>query len=150
MVGGQAVMEGVMMRVPGAYATAVRNPKGKIEIKYNQFQSYVEKFKLENIPIIRGFIHLVDSMKIGFKELEWSSKIIDPQEETSKLQSTLMSIFSIVFTVFLFMGIPYFLTELSLKSQNYLYHNEFNFNIIAGFLRITVFLLYLITFGGEP
>ena len=144
MVGGQAVIEGVMMRVPGFYATAVRDKKGILHLHRESLTPLTEKYKLNNIPIIRGFFHLIDSMKIGFKELEWSSKIIDPQEETSKLQDILISIFSVVFTIFLFMGIPYFLTELSLKSQTYLYRNEFNFNIIAGFLRIVVFLLYLI------
>ena len=144
MVGGQAVIEGVMMRVPGFYATAVRDKKGALHLHRESLTPLTEKYKLNNIPIIRGFFHLIDSMKIGFKELEWSSKIIDPQEETSKLQDILMSIFSVVFTIFLFMGIPYFVTELSLKSQPYLYRNEFTFNIIAGFLRIAVFLLYLI------
>lgn len=144
MVGGQAVIEGVMMRVPGFYATAVRDKTGTLHIHRESCTPLTEKYKLNNVPIIRGFFHLIDSMKIGFKELEWSSKIADPQEETNKLQDILMSIFSVAFTIFLFMGIPYFLTELSLKSQTYLYRNEFNFNIIAGFLRIVVFLLYLI------
>jgi len=144
MVGGQAVIEGVMMRVPGFYATAVRDKKGILHVHRESFYPLTEKYKLNNVPIIRGFFHLIDSMKIGFKELEWSSKIAEPEEKSNKLQDLFMSIFSILFTIFLFMGIPYFLTDISLKSQTYFSSNEFNFNILAGFLRITVFLLYLI------
>ena len=144
MVGGQAVIEGVMMRVPGFYATAVRDKKGTLHVHRESFHPLTEKYQLNNIPIIRGFFHLIDSMKIGFKELEWSSKIADPQETSNKLQDIFMSIFSVLFTIFLFMGIPYFLTDLSLKSQTYFSKNEFNFNILAGLLRIAVFLLYLI------
>ena len=143
MVGGQAVMEGVMMRVPGFYATAVRDKHGALHMHRESIQPLAEKYNMNKIPIIRGFLHLVDSMKIGFKELDWSAKIIDPQEKSGKLQDILVSIFSIVFTVSLFMGIPYFLTEISLQSQTYFNHNQINFNIFAGFLRIVVFLLYL-------
>ena len=119
MVGGQAVMEGVMMRVPGFYATAVRDRHGTLHMHRKSIQPLAEKYNMNQIPIIRGFLHLVDSMKIGFKELDWSAKIIDPQEKAGKLQDTLVSIFSIVFTVSLFMGIPYFVTEISLQSQTY-------------------------------
>ena len=144
MVGGQAVIEGVMMRVPGFYATAVRDKKGNIRIHKESLVPLAEKYSVENIPIIRGFLHLIDSMKIGFRELDWSSKIIDPQESSSKLQDFFLSLFSVMFTIFLFMGIPYFLTELSLGSQALFSGNQFNFNLFAGFLRIIVFLLYLI------
>ena len=145
MVGGQAVMEGVMMRVPGHYATAVRNPKGFIQTQRDSFTPSVDTYHMQKVPIIRGFLHLVDSMKIGFKTLEWSSRIIDPEEVPSgKATNFFISVSSIIFTIFLFMGIPYFLTEYGLKSQNYLADNQLNFNVFAGFIRILVFLLYLI------
>jgi len=144
MVGGQAVMGGVMMRVPGFYATAVRDMQGSIHVHRESLTPLVEKYKSQNIPIIRGFLHLIDSMKIGFKELEWSSQIVDPQESSGKLQDFFVSVFSVIFTISLFMGIPYFLTEFVLKSQAYFYYNQLNFNIFAGFMRIVIFLLYLI------
>ena len=75
MVGGQAVLEGVMMRVPGYYATAVRSPQGKIEIKREKYTPLVERLKLSKFPILRGFLHLVDSMTVGFSTLEWSGII---------------------------------------------------------------------------
>ena len=144
MVGGQAVMEGVMMRVPGYYATSVRDKSGQIHTHRNAFQPLVERYNFQHFPIVRGFLHLVDSMKIGFKELEWSANIIDPPEKPNKIQEMLLSIVSVMFTISLFMGIPYLITELSLSAQNYFTHNQFNFNILAGFLRIIIFLLYLL------
>ena len=144
MVGGQAVMEGVMMRVPGAYATAVRNPQGKIEIKYNKFQSYVEKLKLENIPIIRGFIHLVDSMKIGIGTLEWSASIVEEKsQKPNKILDFFLTLFSIAFAISLFMGIPYYITEIGLPYMGFDSYNNFIFNIVAGGSRILIFILYL-------
>ena len=144
MVGGQAVMEGVMMRVPGYYATAVRDKDEKIHTHRNIFKPLAEHYQMQYFPIVRGFLHLVDSMKIGFKELEWSANIVDPQDKPNKIQEALLSIVSIFFTISLFMGIPYLITEFSLKSQDYFIHNQFNFNVFAGFLRIIIFLLYLI------
>jgi uncharacterized protein YqhQ len=144
MVGGQAVMEGVMMRVPGFYATAVRTPKGLIQTQRTNCIPLAEVYKMHNTPIVRGFLHLVDSMKIGFKTLEWSSSIADPEETPpGKLTNFFTSIVSILFTIMLFMGIPYFLTEYGLKAQSHLSNNQLNFNIFAGFIRILVFLLYL-------
>ena len=75
MVGGQAVMEGVMMRVPGYYATAVRDKDEKIHTHRNIFKPLAEHYQMQYFPIVRGFLHLVDSMKIGFKELEWSANL---------------------------------------------------------------------------
>ena len=144
MVGGQAVIEGVMMRVPGAYATAVRNPKGEIKVNYNQFQSYVEKFKLENLIIIRGFVHLIDSMKIGVGTLEWSSGIAEENnKQTNKLFDYFMTLLSFLFAISLFMGIPYYLTETLLPSLNINADNDFIFNIVAGLSRIIIFIVYL-------
>ena len=144
MVGGQAVMEGVMMRVPGFYATAVRNPNGLIQIQRESFIPSAEKYNIQTVPIIRGFLHLIDSMRIGFKTLEWSANIIEPEAQAGKGMNVFMSIISILFTVILFMGIPYFLTEYGLQYQRYITHNQLNFNIFAGLIRIFIFLVYLI------
>jgi len=144
MVGGQAVIEGVMMRVPGYYATAVRSKESKIMIDKHRFISLVEKYNLEKIPIIRGFCHLIDSMKIGFQSLDWSSKISeDDSTSNNKFIDFLLSLFSIFFAISLFMGIPYYLTQLSLNAQSDLFNNSYTFNIIAGLLRLIIFILYL-------
>ena len=80
LVGGQAVIEGVMMRVPGAYATAVRGKDGQIKLQYNDFKSIIFSSSILSLPIIRGGIHLYESMKIGYKTLEWSVDINDPND----------------------------------------------------------------------
>ena len=63
LVGGQAVIEGVMMRVPGAYATAVRDPEGNIQVDRHDFTSIIEKNKLWKKPILRGMISLYESYR---------------------------------------------------------------------------------------
>ena len=146
MVGGQAVIEGVMMRVPGYYATAVRNPNGEISIKRKKYIPLVERLNLTKFPIIRGFLHLVDSMKVGFSTLEWSGQIAEEESNNeNSILSFIMTICSIAFTIMLFMGIPYLLTEYFQK--NFLHsitiNQELIFNLIAGMIRMSLFICYL-------
>ena len=144
MVGGQAVIEGVMMRVPGYYATAIRNKNNEIIIDRHEFRSVVETHKLKNIFILRGFIHLIESMKIGFKTLDWSSQFIDDAKtKNNKTSDFFLSLFSVLFAILLFMGIPYYITQYSLSMQTYLGNNNYTFNLIAGATRLIIFILYL-------
>lgn len=143
MVGGQAVLNGVMMRVPGYYATAVRNPHREIVVNRQKHQSLVEQYSFNNILILRGFLHLIDSMKIGFKTLDWSAKISEEGQKSNKILDFLMTIFSIFFAISLFMGIPYLLTNYGLNNFFNNLNNDFIFNTVAGLLRILIFLLYL-------
>ena len=78
LVGGQAVIEAVMMRVPGAYATAVRKNNGEIVFYYHTFECITTKNSFYGLPIIRGMIHLYESMKIGYQTLQWSADMNDP------------------------------------------------------------------------
>ena len=94
LVGGQAVIEGVMMRVPGAYATAVRKADGTIALDYNKFISKVTNNSFYGLPIIRGMIHLFESMSIGYKTLEWSAKIAEPDQKTNKFIDAILTIIS--------------------------------------------------------
>jgi len=144
LVGGQAVIEGVMMRVPGAYATAVRDPEGKIHVDKHEFRSITEKQKLFKKPILRGMISLFESMKIGMQTLTWSADIATPEEEKKKepgkLASFLTTSTAILIALVLFMAGPYWLT-----TKLFLVDKEaFLFNVIAGIFRITFFILYLI------
>ena len=84
LVGGQAVIEGVMMRVPGAYATAVRLKDNTIEIKRNSFTSLIDKHNMNNYYIIRGMIHLYESMKMGYQTLDWSASMNDDNYKKEK------------------------------------------------------------------
>ena len=72
-VGGQAVIEGVMMRSPTYYATAVRTPHGNIVIQKNRYVSLTHRFKFLNIPIVRGALNLVEMMWIGIQSLSYSA-----------------------------------------------------------------------------
>jgi len=144
LVGGQAVIEGVMMRVPGAYATAVRDADGKIHVDKHDFTSKVEKSKTWKKPVLRGMISLFESLKMGMKTLQWSAEIATPEEEKKKEPGKLAQLFTtstaIVIALVLFMAAPYWITtKLFLVSKD-----AFLFNIIAGIFRITFFILYLV------
>ena len=72
-VGGQAVIEGVMMRSPKRIATAIRRASGEIEIKKQEYESLIQRKKFLNIPIVRGAITLIEVMILGIKTLQWSA-----------------------------------------------------------------------------
>ena len=76
LVGGQAVIEGVMMRVPGAYATAVRDSGGNIQTERHEFKSIMDIYPLLKKPLLRGMLGLFESLRIGYSTLQWSSEII--------------------------------------------------------------------------
>ena len=144
LVGGQAVMEGVMMRVPGAYATAVRDPDGNIQIDRHEFKSKIEIYPLLKKPLLRGIVGLFESLKIGYSTLQWSAEISIPEEENSKepgkLAEFLLTLFSFGLALSLFFVAPIGLTSwLFNKDQD-----AFIFNIISGVFRIIFFLSYLI------
>ncbi len=144
-VGGQAVIEGVMMRSPTYYATAVRTPQGSIVIQKNRFVGLTHRFKFLNIPILRGGINLVETMWIGIQSLSYSATQAMDEEE-QKQQSEFMknlSIFgSVVFALgigfLLFFLIPLWLTELT-KVEN-----SIVFNLIDGVFRLAIFLGYIL------
>jgi uncharacterized protein YqhQ len=144
LVGGQAVMEGVMMRVPGAYATAVRDPDGNIQIDRHEFKSKIEIYPLLKKPLLRGIVGLFESLKIGYSTLQWSAEISIPEEdrskEPSKFVDVLLTLFSFGLALSLFFVAPIGLTSwLFNKDQD-----AFIFNIISGVFRIIFFLSYLI------
>lgn len=144
-VGGQAVIEGVMMRSPTVYATAVRTPQGTIVIQKNRYTALTHRFKLLNLPIIRGAINLVEMMWIGIQSLSYSASQAaeDSDPKPKKTAATNLSIFgSVVFALamgfLLFFYLPLWLTEL-LDVEG-----SIAFNLIDGAFRLIVFLAYLI------
>ena len=96
LVGGQAVIEGVMMRVPGAYSTAVRDPKGKIQLKRQKFKSITENSTIWSMPILRGIASLYESMKMGTATLQWSAYITYPEENSDSLTSKVIDTLSLI------------------------------------------------------
>ena len=147
LVGGQAVIEGVMMRVPGAYATAVRLKDKTIKVQRKKFISIIEKHKLQNYVIVRGIIHLYESMKMGYQTLDWSAEMQEENQETKKkssiinnIQEFLLSVFSVLFAIGLFLFLPLFFANFFEEIIN----QPFVFNTVSGMIRISIFLLYLI------
>ncbi len=143
LVGGQAVIEGVMMRVPGAWAVAVRDPQGKVQTKREPFTSRVENSRLLRLPLLRGVVHLFESMKIGLATLNWSADIAFP-EDASKASGSgagawLSNMVALALAVGLFFVAPLWLTTrlLSIEQQ------ALGFNLVSGGLRIAFFLIYL-------
>ncbi|MFA6618629.1 MAG: DUF1385 domain-containing protein [Candidatus Neomarinimicrobiota bacterium] len=146
LVGGQAVMEGVMMRTPKAYATAVRNPDGEIITERKEFTSLAKKKKIYSWPIVRGVVSLVESMKIGMQTLNFSADIAFPEEAAkegtfwSKVGGALSTLFAIALAFVMFLLGPMWITEKVFGLQD----SGFLFNLSAGAFRIIFFLLYLL------
>jgi len=112
-VGGQAVIEGVMMRSPNAIATAVRTPGGRIVVRKKPFRSVMKKLPFLNIPLLRGGIHLIESMSIGIGSLMYSADqaMEDDRvsEEKKGIGDTLMMWGTIVLAFALSMGLFFYL-----------------------------------------
>ncbi|EQB89313.1 hypothetical protein M918_20935 [Clostridium sp. BL8] len=159
-MGGQAVIEGVMMRGSKGLATAVRLPDGTIEIKKENYESFSKRNKIFSLPIIRGFISLIESLIIGMKSLEFSASFFDDEEEEpSKFDSWFKNTFkeksndvimgislvvSLAFAALLFFILPTVLTSF-VKSN--ITKNTIILNVIEGIIRVAVFLLYIYLVG---
>ena len=156
-VGGQAVIEGVMMRAPGSVATAVRRANGEIVVKHEVFHSFNERMKLQKIPVIRGAIGLIDMMYLGIKTLNWSAEVamMDVEAEQArksgktdksvqpKGQSSFTLALTLLFALAIGIGI-FFVTPLLVTSKLFqLEQTALEFNLVAGAIRIAILLAYL-------
>jgi len=145
-VGGQAVIEGVMLKSGSKIATAVRDPKGNIKVETSRKVSLTKKYKLLNLPFIRGTIILFESLIIGLKALNDSANVaIEEDNKKEKLSpwaifSTI--IFSVVFALVLFKLVPLGIAQLT-ASYNPELGNRYFFNIIEGLSKILILVLYI-------
>lgn len=145
-VGGQAVIEGVMMRCPNAIATAVRTPSGKIIVKRAPFRSWVARLGLARIPLFRGGLHLIESMAVGMNSLMFSAEQameedrVEEKKSTFKDKASLVGtmVFAFALSLLLFFYLPLVLTDLTGADSGFL------FNLVDGFFRLVVFLAYLL------
>ena len=144
LVGGQAVIEGVMMRVPGAFSTAVRDPNGEIIIKREKFSSIIESSKFWSLPIFRGMASLYEAMKMGMATLQWSGDVSFPDEKKDGFIDELIdygtSLFSILLAIGLFMFLPMWITTKLLQIEK----EAIWFNLSSGLFRIIFFVFYLL------
>ncbi len=151
-VGGQAVIEGVMMRSPTAIATAVRLPDGTIELKKEPFISFVKRHPSCNIPILRGAVNFFEMLVVGLNTLNWSADIQMQYEDRqngkdAKKSSSFVNglmlwgtvAFSFVVVILLFFTLPIWIAILLGLSKG-----AFLFNLVAGTVRLTLFFLYIV------
>ncbi len=144
-IGGQAVIEGVMMRAPRSIAIAVRRPTGEIVVKKNEVIPLSERFPIVKYPIIRGAVALFSSLIVGIKALNFSANeaMVEEdgkQEELSPwaMGGTMAVAFG--FGILLFFIMPLYLTKLLIPVIG---DSNIIFNLVDGVIRVTVFLLYI-------
>ena len=123
-----------MMRVPGAYATAVRTTEGDIQIDRHEFISIIDKYPLLKIPIIRGIFGLFEALRIGYSSLHWSSEIIISNEKDyngpNKITDVLITIFSLFLALGLFFVAPEGPAMPVVETHNLLLEILYKFNTI--------------------
>lgn len=166
-VGGQAVMEGVMMKNKDKYAVAVRKPNHEIEVKVSDCKSVIKNEKLRNLPIVRGVVNFIESLSLGMKTLMYSASFFEDEEDTAKKEKLspeekkkmeekekkeeklLMSgtvTFSIIFALLLFFALPYFLSVFFHKVIT----SETLIALIEGLIRLTIFVGYIALISLTP
>ena len=156
-IGGQAVIEGVMMKNMDRYAVSVRKPNGKIETKVEECISFAEKHPLFQLPVFRVMANFLESMVIGMKTLNYSASFYEDEEEQTesrteqllekilgeKAEKIIMGIvlvFSLAISIGLFMILPYIASEALGK----LIRNEYVILFMEGIIRIAIFLGYIV------
>lgn len=155
-IGGQAVLEGVMMKNKEKYAVAIRKPNGEIEVELENHQSVGGNSVFKNLPFIRGIFNFIDSMVLGTRCLNFSAEFYEDEEEqetkfdkflnkitggkAEKVLSAFVVAFSVILAVAIFIVLPYFITSLF---KAYV-RSSILMTIIEGCIRILIFLLYVV------
>ena len=156
-VGGQAVIEGVMMRAPGRVATAVRRSNGDIVVKKQDYSSLAERNRVFKLPVLRGAVGLVEMLFLGIETLNFSAEVamqdIEAQERAKgngkplkkeKKTSNVRLALTVVFALIVGIGI-FFVTPIVITTKLFSVEQDaFWFNLIAGSIRISILLVYLI------
>jgi uncharacterized protein YqhQ len=158
LIGGQAVMEGVMMRAPHSYCVTVRKSDGSLVSSTEVLPKLSEKYPFFRYPMLRGLGTLGQAMKLGMKALKFSADVqladeeakknpgaTAEQKKTSEIPAWAMAgqlIFSLVFFIVLYKFVPLWLTE-QLKAQYSVLDGRIMFNLVDGIIRIAIFLAFL-------
>lgn len=164
-IGGQAVIEGVMMRGPKETAIAVRKPDGEIIVEKKPINSFVQKFKINKIPIVRGVFSFFESLIVGTKALMFSAEFYDVEDEDDKKKKETMTVeeleaynkkndkmmtgaifvsvaVALIFGIGVFMLLPTFLVGL-LRDYAHL-TNNIAATLLEGVVRIVIFVIYIL------
>lgn len=159
-IGGQAVLEGVMMKNDEKYAVAVRRPDGGISVEVGNYPGILHGNRIKKIPFVRGIFNFIDSLILGTRCLNYSASFYDEEEDATgkgaaaeegasgkkpvneageKVASVLVTCFAVVLALGIFVVLPYYLTSLM---KEYL-RNQSLMAIIEGLMRIVIFILYV-------
>lgn len=149
-IGGQAVMEGVMMKNKDHYAVAVRKPDGNIEVKKEEFKGISSKCKLFRVPFIRGIFSFIDSLILGMSTLTYSASFYEEEEDTKKTEQekkksdTVFNVITIMISVILavgiFMVVPFYLSQLLEKVIS----SKTLVIFLEGVIRLLIFIIYIV------
>ena len=154
-IGGQAVLEGIMMKNGSKYAVAVRKPDGEIEIKVDEYKSFVKWEKLTQIPFVRGTFNFIDSLVLGMSTLTYSAsfwdeeegeKVLLTEEEAKKRQKKedlimgITMVVAVILAMGLFMVLPYLISTLFKKVIT----SRFLLTVIEAIVRISIFIVYIL------
>jgi uncharacterized protein YqhQ len=149
LIGGQAVMEGVMMRAPHSYCVSVRKPDGGIVSERMPLPRLSEKYRLFKYPVLRGVGTLGHAMWLGMKALRFSAEVavaaeegVKPGKPVSSWMMTLNLLFSLGFFIFLYKFVPLWLTT-RLEGWFPSIHGRVAFNLTDGVIRMAIFLAFL-------
>lgn len=136
-IGGQAVIEGVMMRSPQWLATAVRKPSGEIVYKKTKISS--NRGKLAKIPFVRGAVSLFDALVMGIKELTFSANQseVEEEEQITQKEAVMTTVVSLALGIGLFVVIP------SLIGSFVFSNNKIHSNLLEAVLRLVFFIFYI-------
>ena len=139
-VGGQAVIEGVMMRGPKDVATAVRDPNGRIQVETHPVSSIADRYPIFKKPMLRGTVSLVESLVLGLRSLSYSAKMAgDEDDQLTDKEMAGTIIFALVLASILFIAIPTGAARLF----HFITEDPFFLNLMEGFLRLAIFLGYI-------
>ena len=153
-IGGQAVMEGVMMKNKDKYAVSVRKPDGKIEVLVSDYTGIIKNEKIKNMPILRGVFNFIDSLVLGMQTLTYSASFFEDEEEEKKKASAKEEekakkkedavmggtvVLSIVLAVAIFMLLPYFISSFFQKFIT----SSLLLALVEGVIRLSIFVAYV-------
>lgn len=162
-IGGQAVIEGIMMRNQDVYATAVRKPDGEIMVKKDTYVSMTEKYPVLALPFIRGVFSFIDSMVLGMRTLTYSASFFEDDEDSEpsrfelwldkvfgeKLEKILMGcvmVFSVIMAVGIFMILPLLIANIF---RNFI-SSDTVMAFLEGIIRILIFIGYIKLISRMP
>ena len=146
-IGGQAVLEGVMMKNGSSYAVAVRRPDREIEVMKDEHRTAMGDSVLTRIPFVRGIFMFIDSLRLGMKSLNYSASFYDEEDAAEKGKSTagdrilnaVVTVLAFVIAIFLFMLLPYYAAQFL---DRYI-RSHLVMTLIEGLMRILIFLIYV-------